>query len=255
MALPKMTSKRPRERAGDVVERELEPAGDRTGAGVGEEVLRHVHPEDVGGPQRERVLAPRAIRAAHLEHPAAGNGRAEQVVEQAVGPPAVRAFEDVPEAQVRTVAALPEVPIAVGSALALGLVHGKAGRQARPHLCGSIAQARCPSPAKNRAPRTCPLRGGAVASRGAGSPGRGRPCASPITDDRSPEEERMNVIREDRRLTELSEQLAGGAIARREFLRRSAVITGGRRPGSIPSIAWPAPSRPPSSASGSSRGS
>jgi hypothetical protein len=50
----------------------------------------------------------------------------------------------------------------------------------------------------------------------------------------------MNVSREDRRLRELSEQLAGGAIAGREFLRRSAVITGGRRLASRLSIAWPA---------------
>jgi multiple sugar transport system substrate-binding protein len=41
----------------------------------------------------------------------------------------------------------------------------------------------------------------------------------------------MNVSREDRRLKKLSEQLAGGAIARREFLRRSAVITGGTAAG------------------------
>jgi hypothetical protein len=41
----------------------------------------------------------------------------------------------------------------------------------------------------------------------------------------------MNVTREDRRLKELTEQLAGGVIARREFLRTSAVITGGTAAG------------------------
>jgi len=35
----------------------------------------------------------------------------------------------------------------------------------------------------------------------------------------------------DRRLSELADQLAAGVIARREFLRRAAVVTGGTAAG------------------------